>query len=725
MLARLHPLARTFAAALGLAAGFIVGATNPSSTPACGLVACALAESANVAVDDITLDAGFGTYIIKHLDATGSSLSAAELKALFSGKGNGLLGAQLAKWSAKDVTIPEVAFQQTIAGVNQKLIYSNLKLTDVVNGKIGTFSAASGHMTSEIVPGQAMDVALGSMTGTNIDTGALVAMMTEKAADVNAPLRPLYESFAINGYSIKIPNGEFSIGSVAARDIKGRPMTMPLSEMIKNLPKPKEPGQEPSPEEMKKMMTFVGSIFDIYGAFSFGSLEMRDFKAAFKGDPNQAQPPVDMSISRMGATGFENFKLAESTIEGFKMTLPTGTFRVGKYSIKDVAFKDYLDGLKLLLAKIAEAPGAKPPSDIFTVLRAPTFKSFRIAGVDADFIEPPSLDNAGQAPQLGRFALRQFSMTDFADAKLGELALEGAEIGAPMGKLHLGKLAIRGLDYKDALASFMDLMAKGTQAAEQGAEPSMAGDLQIKLPRLGEFLVSDLSGDVPATPSPETTEAKPGRIVFSLAGLNLKPVLADDGTPKSISFSLDHFVTSIPQGLPGTAELGVDAVDLSSKIDASYDKAAQVLSIDKLSMDSAGLGGAALTAKLGSVPPEAFSTNKLMAEAAWLGAVIKSIDIRANNTGLLQKILTMQAKQSGKPEGEIREGLIAAAAVGIPQLLGNSPAAKTVANAIAKFLADPKTLHIEASSKDGIGASDAVEPDKILDKMELKASAND
>ena len=716
------PTTRALVTLFGLAAGFCLGAGSLSPAPNCGLVACALADSANVAVDDITLDAGFGKYNIRHLEATGSSLNSAELKALFSGKGSGSLDTQLAKWSAKDVVIPEVAFEQTIAGVNQRLVYSSVKLTDVVNGKIGSFSAASGHIASEFLPGQAMDVTVGSMTGTNIDVVSLVAMMTEKAISANAALRPIYESIAINGYTIKIPNGEFTVGSVTARDVRGRPMTVPLSDLMKNLPRAKEPGKEPTPEELKTMMTFVGSMFDIYGAFSIGSMEMRDFKGSVRGDPDNAQPPIEMSIARVGITGFANFKLAESTVEGITMTAPNGKFRIGKYSLKDVSFKDYIEGLKLLFAKLAGNPGAKPPADMFTIMQAPTFKSFLIADVDADFTSAATPDNAETTPEHGHFALGRFSMTDFADAKLGELALEGADVVAPTGKLHLGKLAIRGLDYKDALASFMGLM---TEAAEPGLEPGMMADVQLKLPRLGEFVISDLNGDVPATPSPDSPEAKPGHIVFSLANLNLTPVLADDGTPKSLLLAIDHYVTSVPPGTPGISDYGVESMDLSSKIVASYDKAAQVLSIDKLSMDGAGLGAAALTAKIGNVPLEAFSTNKLMAEAALLGAVIKSLDVRVDNKGLFQKFVAMQAKQSGKPESEIRQTLIADAGVGIPQLLGNSPAAKTVANAIAKFLADPKTLRFEATSKDGIGASDAVEPDKILDKVDLKATANE
>jgi hypothetical protein len=72
--------------------------------------------------------------------------------------------------------------------------------------------------------------------------------------------------------------------------------------------------------------------------------------------------------------------------------------------------------------------------------------------------------------------------------------------------------------------------------------------------------------------------------------------------------------------------------------------------------------------------------------------------------------------------------LVAGAAVGIPAMMGNSPASKAIGNAVAKFLADPKTLRISARSRDGLGASDLMmlsDPLALLDKVEISASANE
>jgi len=69
------------------------------------------------------------------------------------------------------------------------------------------------------------------------------------------------------------------------------------------------------------------------------------------------------------------------------------------------------------------------------------------------------------------------------------------------------------------------------------------------------------------------------------------------------------------------------------------------------------------------------------------------------------------------------------AAAVIPSLLGgDSPSAKTIADAVSKFLSDPKNLHIELTSKDGLGMMDLGSigaPAELLKKVDVKAGANE
>ena len=199
------------------------------------------------------------------------------------------------------------------------------------------------------------------------------------------------------------------------------------------------------------------------------------------------------------------------------------------------------------------------------------------------------------------------------------------------------------------------------------------------------------------------------------------------GIPSQIKIDLEHFKMPLPAGDPNfvwARSAGIEDLDLSSKIDAGWDEAKQQITIGGVSLSGEGLGKIALSGLVGNVPKELFFGDEFVKQAAMLGVVMKSAEITVENTGVFQKIIAAQAALSGMPEGEMRSSMILGAAIGIPTMLGTSPAARTLADAVAKFLADPRKLHISASARDGIGAADIAAPDKILDKVDLTATAN-
>jgi hypothetical protein len=67
------------------------------------------------------------------------------------------------------------------------------------------------------------------------------------------------------------------------------------------------------------------------------------------------------------------------------------------------------------------------------------------------------------------------------------------------------------------------------------------------------------------------------------------------------------------------------------------------------------------------------------------------------------------------------------AAIAIPAMLGDSPAAKTIASAVARFVARPGTLSLSATAPaGGIGLADVIalgDPKAVLGKIEVKADA--
>ena len=572
------------------------------------------ADDGAAGVDDITLEAGFAKFTIKHLDLTSSSLSGPEFKALLEGLATGVSAGSLAKLDAASIVIPDLAMEQTLGAIHQEAHYLNVRLTGIHAGKVGAYSIASATIGGEMATGQMVTGVMHGIGGTDIDLPELMRVFTETSTDASAPLKPLYGTPFVDGYEFKTPLVDFSLGKATMSDIRGRPLTKSLADLPKTMPAPKAPGQPLSPEEQKSVMTFMSSIFDLYGAFSVGAMDMRDLKITGHGDAEHQVPPFSASISRM-------------------------------------------------------------------------------------------------------------TMTGYANSRIGEMSLEGLDVTPPQGKFHLGKFSLKGFDFSDWLTSMSQLMQK--MAADPAGAAIAPTDLPMKMPRIEAI---SLSGVAAEYPMPTQTGDAPAPMHLSLANLEIRPGLSPTGLPISFASTIDHLAFSLPPNLPNSDALGaagIETVDLSSKFDAQWDEAAQRLTIDTAMIEAKDLGKLTMAVTADNIPPEAFTGDQFTREAAWLGAQIKSADIQLDNEKFLDAVIEAQAKQTGKSASEAKSELIAAASMGIPNLLGNSPAAKALADAVAKFIANPKSLHIAVSSSDGIGASDMAAPDQVLGKVDLTATANE
>ena len=64
----------------------------------------------------------------------------------------------------------------------------------------------------------------------------------------------------------------------------------------------------------------------------------------------------------------------------------------------------------------------------------------------------------------------------------------------------------------------------------------------------------------------------------------------------------------------------------------------------------------------------------------------------------------------------------------LPLLAGGSPKLKPLEDALATFIAKPKTLHLAIATKNGLGIADMGllgDPNALLDVLDIQANAND
>ena len=564
------------------------------------------ADSDATVINDIKLDLGIGNLVIKYLEVKGSTIPAAELKALLTGTYTGDAIALLAKFSAKSITVPEIAFEQKFGPVDQNIVYRDFVATDIVNGKIGSIDGGAASVSSD-ANGVKVTGKTGAQHGKGIDLAAIVRVLTKSAKGPDEPLVALYDSFGIDSYDISSPGVmDIHLGPITGGPFKGRPMKVPFVEILKKLPKTPTDGKEPSPEDTKEMLAFASSMFDAYNAFSFGKSEATDIR---------------MKIS---------------------------------------------------------APGAENVS----------------------------------------FSMARVSMSDFANARLGEMSFEGIDVASPQGTFKLGGFALRGLDYGKFMKDMASLMEKGGD----GAPPTPEQMMNINYPTFDEFSVDKLDMDLLLPPSGENAGGPPVRTKMALGKFSVQPRRWLHFIPIDIAAVVDHFVMDVPADNPQFAPIaafGLKSLDLSSAFDMGWDEAAKRLTLKNLSFNGAQLGSFSLKAVLDNVPVEFFSLDQEVRQSALFGAIIKSFDVNVDNQGLFEKVIAQQAAQQGRPADDIKKELVGGATGMIPMFLGTDPQAIELSGQIAKFLANPKKLHVHAESVDGLGMADMAAPDQILKKTKL------
>ncbi|GEO99458.1 hypothetical protein GCM10007887_16010 [Methylobacterium haplocladii] len=432
------------------------------------------------------------------------------------------------------------------------------------------------------------------------------------------------------------------------------------------------------------------------------------------------------------------------------------------FSLETMAFTDE-HGTRVSLARLSgrDFSGRQVPATWTGALDA--FKALDFDGEDAaarakaagnaaDLIEAVSIgsleatglrvqDTQGDKPvdlAIGRFAYAATG-TD-AGLSLDDISFSGTGTRSTIAKLSLS-----GTSLAPTIATLRRL-AKPTEASTEA-------DMRRLTPVIGTVTLSGLSLDVPAdgaragrerpagatkpalpTPStdPLATPAS-GTLHVGLRDATMTFGPPKDGVPTASRLSLSGLTmpSSAVAGLPGLGSLGLYGyrdLDLNVVADSAWNEGAKELALREVSVSGKDMGTLHINATLGGIGPEIFDPDAASSGLAMLSATAKTVDLKLENGGLYERFIEAQSKSLSLKPDELRKEYVTACLIGIPVILGNSPAAKTIGAAMGKFAAKPGTLSISARAKSdgGLGVADfstAGSPGAVLDKLEVNAKA--
>ncbi len=204
-----------------------------------------------------------------------------------------------------------------------------------------------------------------------------------------------------------------------------------------------------------------------------------------------------------------------------------------------------------------------------------------------------------------------------------------------------------------------------------------------------------------------------------------------DGAPTQVHAAFDHFsfdLAGFAEGnfAPVTA-LGYDKLDLSSALQARLDTDAHQFTLNALSLSGVDMGTVQLSGRFDQVTNGLFSSDQPQLEAALVRVLLHHVEIKIENTGLFDRLITATAKRDGVSEADVRKKFTDAAKSLVPTLLNHGKGSDQLAAALAKFIAEPKTLRLSVTAPDGISALDAFlikDPAELLDRLDIEAVAD-
>jgi hypothetical protein len=181
----------------------------------------------------------------------------------------------------------------------------------------------------------------------------------------------------------------------------------------------------------------------------------------------------------------------------------------------------------------------------------------------------------------------------------------------------------------------------------------------------------------------------------------------DDGTPNQFTTSINGI--KVPQALfsdqQATAMLSAlgytEGFNVSVSVDGGYDHTTDTLTLKTFTVDTADVGKLTIDGKFSGMPLSKLTDDNAAGDLASKGK-LESFHLRFDNSGIVEKVLDMQAQQSGMKRADMVSQFTGA----LPLLLnfiGNEAFQGKIVTAVTTFLNDPKSITLSAAPSAPVG----------------------
>ena len=322
-----------------------------------------------------------------------------------------------------------------------------------------------------------------------------------------------------------------------------------------------------------------------------------------------------------------------------------------------------------------------------------------LAKLEAKLIVIPEA-TVGPVDNSGAVRLRNLRATDVSKGVAARLSLDSFE-GDGKDK-NGGPVALKG----GAVA--IDKLEAGPFLAALKSGGALEGLLKASRVAFNAIEITAPDKDTPA-------DAPGGNLVKLTMSSFIAEQTYEGDTPARTTLSANGFTVQLPKASKAGASLaaeGYERIEGNLRFAGVYDPAQRAYNLDEMSVEAPGLASLRLRGKFSDVGASAL-TGKAEARAAALAASsIGALELRLVNGGAFEKIVARAAKDRNKTPAQLAAEWKAAAGMLAPALAGGDPVGAAAADAIGKFLDNPKSLTVAAKGKAG--------PVKVVDLIAIR-----
>lgn len=395
-----------------------------------------------------------------------------------------------------------------------------------------------------------------------------------------------------------------------------------------------------------------------------------------------------------GKPAIGHFESTGGSLVGDSITCDIGKFSGDGTTVKasPIAFDDVVSAFQALQAAKGDAEPPQPA--LMTVIKyvGNLLRDFASTTTHLDGLNCQGhADGNPYSFGLGGIDVGSFHDAIYPDINVHDVKVDMGE----QGKLSLDALTFKAIDLNPPLDALM-----GADTLDKGWFDKNG---RLLVPSWNGLSLSGLALDVPDPTQPGA------RITANAKGFDL--TLSDylNGIPTKISTTADGVDVPLPPDstddtLKMLESLGLTRVNLGFAFSAAWDKATQSINIDKFSLSGEDLGSAAVAIAIGNASEQLFDLSTDVETAAGMAVTLKSVKVDMTDSGIGDKLAAELAKENGGDPAAFRTQLAGTAEAVVLQMLGATPTAQALANAVGTFVTgSSKSVSVTMTSKDPAG----------------------